>query len=68
MRRYTLPYEVISTGYPNQAVRQPREHIQKRAADDPTLSTHAMTGVDKLHEEGYTGSGIKVAVIDTGVD
>ncbi|MEH7513945.1 S8 family serine peptidase [Gottfriedia acidiceleris] len=25
-------------------------------------------GVDKLHEEGITGKGVKVAVIDTGID
>ncbi|PEL06030.1 S8 family serine peptidase [Bacillus sp. AFS017336] len=25
-------------------------------------------GVDKLHEEGFTGKGIKVGVIDTGID
>lgn len=30
-------------------------------------STHVMTQVDRLREEGFTGSGIKVAVIDTGV-
>lgn len=25
-------------------------------------------GVDKLHQEGFTGKGVKVAVIDTGID
>ncbi|CAI6089470.1 unnamed protein product [Clonostachys chloroleuca] len=29
---------------------------------------HAMTQVDKIRAKGYTGKGIKVAVIDTGVD
>ncbi|KZO98808.1 subtilisin-like protease [Calocera viscosa TUFC12733] len=33
-----------------------------------TESTHVMTGVDKLHAEGFTGRDIKVAVIDTGTD
>ncbi|GAA6020873.1 hypothetical protein JCM11491_000015 [Sporobolomyces phaffii] len=29
---------------------------------------HVMTGVDKLHEQGILGDGIRVGVIDTGVD
>jgi subtilisin family serine protease len=33
-----------------------------------SLSTHIITGVDKLHAEGYTGKGITIAVLDTGVD
>lgn len=28
---------------------------------------HVMTQVDRLHEQGITGKGIKIAVIDTGV-
>ncbi|KAK2464348.1 hypothetical protein APHAL10511_003805 [Amanita phalloides] len=31
-------------------------------------STHVMTGVDKLHSEGVTGKGIKIGIIDTGID
>lgn len=31
-------------------------------------SVHGMTGVDKLHAEGIYGKGVKIAVIDTGVD
>ncbi|KAJ5600180.1 hypothetical protein N7450_001247 [Penicillium hetheringtonii] len=29
---------------------------------------HVMTGVDKLRREGYLGTGIRVAVVDSGVD
>ncbi|GAA5989001.1 hypothetical protein JCM5350_001746 [Sporobolomyces pararoseus] len=29
---------------------------------------HVMTGVDKLHQQGVLGDGIRVGVIDTGVD
>ncbi|KAF9526569.1 peptidase [Crepidotus variabilis] len=41
--------------------------------DDPTIppdgqSTHVMTGVDKVHKEGTSGKGIKIGIIDTGVD
>ncbi|KAG7085344.1 hypothetical protein E1B28_002910 [Marasmius oreades] len=31
-------------------------------------SSHVLTGVDKLHAQGVTGEGIKIAIIDTGVD
>ncbi|CAE7233221.1 unnamed protein product [Rhizoctonia solani] len=41
---------------------------KKRAIPEDGLSTHAMTGVDKLHAEGYTGKGIKIGIIDSGVD
>ncbi|CAF1152580.1 unnamed protein product [Rotaria sordida] len=29
---------------------------------------HVMSGVDKLHAQGYKGEGISIAIIDTGVD
>ncbi|KAH7303280.1 peptidase S8/S53 domain-containing protein [Stachybotrys elegans] len=36
--------------------------------DTGVYAPHVMTGVDKLHAEGFTGEGITIAVIDTGVD
>ncbi|KAJ6446583.1 minor extracellular protease vpr [Purpureocillium lavendulum] len=36
--------------------------------DDDVWSPHKMTQVDKLHAEGITGKGIKIAVIDSGID
>ncbi|KZW03553.1 subtilisin-like protease [Exidia glandulosa HHB12029] len=41
--------------------------INATAAKD-TTSTHVSTGVDKLHAEGKLGAGIKIGIIDTGVD
>ncbi|RDW71221.1 hypothetical protein BP6252_07784 [Coleophoma cylindrospora] len=41
--------------------------LSKRALAD-TYSPHVMGGVDKLHEEGYTGEGIFIGIVDTGVD
>ncbi|TFK50631.1 subtilisin-like protease [Heliocybe sulcata] len=35
-------------------------------ADSET--THVMTGVDKAHAAGVTGEGIKIGIIDTGID
>ncbi|KAK4698738.1 endonuclease III, partial [Phenoliferia sp. Uapishka_3] len=40
----------------------------KEVGDVDTFSTHVMTGVDKLHEEGWYGKGMVVGIIDTGVD
>src|SRR5271155_456692 len=34
----------------------------------PFYGPHLLTGVDKLHDEGLIGTGIKVGIIDTGVD
>ncbi|KAG8915766.1 hypothetical protein FRC01_003515 [Tulasnella sp. 417] len=33
-----------------------------------SFAPHTMTGVDKLHAEGILGQGIRVALIDSGVD
>ncbi|QRV81567.1 minor extracellular protease vpr protein [Ceratobasidium sp. AG-Ba] len=33
-----------------------------------TLSTHPMTGVDKMHAKGVFGKGIIVGLIDSGID
>lgn len=38
------------------------------SAGSPLLFPHAMTGVDRLHAEGITGRGTKVAIIDSGID
>ncbi|CAA7260648.1 unnamed protein product [Cyclocybe aegerita] len=40
---------------------------------DPSIpadgqSTHVLTGVDKLHAEGLLGEGIKIGILDTGID
>ncbi|KAF7317797.1 Minor extracellular protease vpr [Mycena kentingensis (nom. inval.)] len=32
------------------------------------LSTHVQTGVDKLHADGVFGKGIKIGIVDTGID
>jgi len=52
---------------------KPVFHRAKRATANATalgdsFSTHVMTGVDKLHAEGYFGQGIKIGIIDSGVD
>ncbi|KAK5989663.1 Minor extracellular protease Vpr-like protein [Cladobotryum mycophilum] len=48
------------------------DHAQVLARTDKpksdNLSVHTMTQIDKLRAKGITGRGIKVAVIDTGID
>lgn len=41
---------------------------RKRENGLPSKSTHVMTQVDRLHSKGITGKGIKIAVLDTGID
>ena len=45
---------------------QVRKVLEKRVAEP--YPPHVMGGVDKLHAEGITGKGVKIAIIDTGVD
>ncbi|RYP05427.1 hypothetical protein DL765_009843 [Monosporascus sp. GIB2] len=43
--------------------------VHKRDGEYTEASdTHLMTQIDKLKAEGYTGRGIMVAVVDTGID
>ncbi|KAJ7497612.1 subtilisin-like protease [Mycena latifolia] len=40
----------------------------KAAGLPDSFSTHMMTGVDKVHAQGNFGKGIKIGIIDTGID
>lgn len=42
--------------------------LRKRAGYIDTYVPHVMGGVDKLHEEGFTGDGLFIGIVDTGVD
>ncbi|KAF2993337.1 hypothetical protein E8E14_000497 [Neopestalotiopsis sp. 37M] len=64
-RVYSLPEtEVVWTGTPESG------SLSKRQDDNTTdtFSPHVMTQVDKLRAQGIVGTGIKIGVIDTGVD
>ncbi|KAI7914230.1 hypothetical protein M9X92_009095 [Pyricularia oryzae] len=39
-----------------------------RAFPVDSFSTHKMGNVDRLHEQGITGAGIRIAVVDSGFD
>ncbi|MFP7299111.1 S8 family serine peptidase [Neobacillus niacini] len=40
----------------------------KEAKGQGMAAERSFLNIDKLHEEGFTGKGIKVAVLDTGID
>jgi subtilisin family serine protease len=42
--------------------------LHRRDVDAQVEVPHQMTGVDKLRAEGYYGSGLRVAVVDSGID
>lgn len=48
------------------------EHTPQQTFDTPiaaeNYTAHQSTGVDKLHEQGIYGKGVKVAIVDTGID
>lgn len=48
----------------------PIRRLRRRGAADQEDNDypHIMSGVDKLRQEGYLGTGIRVAVVDSGID
>ncbi|KAI0872073.1 peptidase S8/S53 domain-containing protein [Hypoxylon argillaceum] len=66
-RVYDLPKDnVIWTGKNKDA--GIADSLVKRQSSSDTFSPHLMTQVDKLRAKGVIGKGIKVGVIDTGID
>lgn len=67
MRAYPLPE---TTGYVASGSYSLSTTTDPKSLDTTpdTFSPHVMTGVDKLRAEGFLGDGIKVAIVDTGID
>ncbi|KAG5661446.1 hypothetical protein KAF25_005568 [Fusarium avenaceum] len=42
--------------------------FEERDLANDTFSPHVMTQIDKLRDEGVTGKGLKVALVDSGID
>ncbi|KAI1828270.1 peptidase S8/S53 domain-containing protein [Xylaria intraflava] len=66
-RLYELPKdEIIWTGKDKDAN---LIHTNvKRQSDSDSFTPHIMTQVDKLRAKGITGKGIKIGIIDSGID
>lgn len=75
LRIYNLPKdEIVSVGGSATADGAAGSSpLRRRAGSNSTssadtFSPHVMTQVDKLRALGYTGKGVKLAIIDSGVD
>lgn len=63
VREHARPNATVhSSGKPG-----PRDLEKRQDNGSDTFGPHVMTQVDKLRAEGYTGKGVKIALIDTGV-
>ncbi|KAL3417570.1 subtilase [Phlyctema vagabunda] len=72
MKSFARPDETIRSilkgSDPTGVVAKRQESEMSSTAALDNNSPHRMGGVDKLHAEGYTGKGLFIGVIDTGVD
>lgn len=63
VREHSRPNVTVhSSGKPG-----PEDLEMRQDNGSDTFGPHVMTQVDKLRAEGYTGKGVKIALIDTGV-
>ncbi|KAI1081074.1 peptidase [Whalleya microplaca] len=71
VRRIQFPKpDVTPVGDNAELARRTLSMMSKRqvegSADD--FTPHLMTQVDKLHAKGFTGKGLRIGIVDTGVD
>jgi subtilisin family serine protease len=63
-----LQSKAVKTVWSNDTVQVERP-VEQLASEKPTeVKRVTFPGVDQLHEEGFTGKGVKIGVIDTGID
>lgn len=60
----------VEQAWPASYIELPTIEVQElgKISNAANYSVHQTTGVDKVHAAGYRGKGVKVAVVDTGVD
>ncbi|KAJ1328279.1 minor extracellular serine protease Vpr [Microdochium nivale] len=61
--------QIYSTGQSNIALGpSSRTDSARRAVKDIQYDIHIMTQIDRLHAAGITGRGVKIGIIDSGID
>ncbi|WP_088042659.1 S8 family serine peptidase [Bacillus sp. EAC] len=63
-----LQSKAVKAVWPNNVIKVEPPTIQEGSGDTKKVATEVFPGINKLHDEGFTGKGIKVGVIDTGID
>ncbi|KAM0282157.1 hypothetical protein ACHAQH_003197 [Verticillium albo-atrum] len=65
------PVEFVSTPQLNlswTAKGKSLAEVRRRQVGADGYSPHVMTQVDRLHAEGITGKGLRIGIVDTGID
>ncbi|QKE73432.1 S8 family serine peptidase [Arthrobacter citreus] len=66
-----LKSSAVQSVYSDLQVQVEPPSISESSTTGKAAATHTMVtfpGVEKLHEEGFTGKGVKVGILDTGID
>ncbi|QKE76009.1 S8 family serine peptidase (plasmid) [Arthrobacter citreus] len=67
-----LKSKAVKAVWPNNVIKvepdKTTERTESEQGSTTKMETEVFPGVSKLHAEGFTGKGIKVGVIDTGID
>ncbi|MFB7142852.1 S8 family serine peptidase, partial [Gottfriedia sp. NPDC056225] len=66
-----LKSSAVQSVYSDLQVQVEPPSISESSTTGKQAATHTMVtfpGVEKLHEEGFTGKGVKVGILDTGID
>ncbi|WP_179865401.1 S8 family serine peptidase [Bacillus sp. AFS017336] len=64
-----LNSKVVKAVWPNSVIQVEPPKVSEASGDSvKKMETEVFPGVSKLHAEGFTGKGVKVGVIDTGID
>ncbi|WP_176545163.1 S8 family serine peptidase [Bacillus sp. AFS041924] len=64
-----LDSKAVKAVWPNNVLKvEPPKATESAQDSTKKMETEVFPGVSKLHAEGFTGKGIKVGVIDTGID